>query len=144
MKKISLFGNIAKISSILSFVFIVCAMIDMTLHGGFDWKDVLLTLAVFAFVIVSIYWICSVGLVFDYNNNRIKLILGITKKNRHERVLSEVCSVSVEIIKNYGAYLVFDYNNGTKEKILYRFYRQSWLEEIQFTSFKKKIDKANL
>ena len=52
MKKIFLFGRLIRIFSIISFIFIIYAMIDMCVISGFQIQYILLTAVVLFFVII--------------------------------------------------------------------------------------------
>ena len=75
MKKIFLFGRLIRIFSIISFIFIIYAMIDMCVISGFQIQYILLTAVVLFFVIIDMIWIYSLGIVFDFKKNKSKSYL---------------------------------------------------------------------
>lgn len=140
MKKIFLFGRLVRIFFIISFVFIIYAMIDMCIQSMFDVKYVLLTLLVVIFVIFGLMWIYSLGLSINYKKDKIVLLLGLTKANHYEIVLSNVKSIDIEKELNIGFNFVIKYKYGYIQKIKYKFYRISIIEECQFKRLKKQIN----
>lgn len=141
MKKIFLFGRFVRICFIISFVFIIYAMFDMCLQSSFDIKNILLTILVIIFVVFGLTWLYSLGLSINYKKDRLILILGLTKVNQYERSLLNVESIDVEKELNLGFVFVIKYKNGYIERIKYKFYRISIVEEGQFKRLKKQINK---
>lgn len=141
MRKIFLFGRFVRICFIISFAFIIYAMFDMCLQSLFDIKYILLTLLVIIFVVFGLTWLYSLGLSINYKKDRLILILGLTKVNQYERVLSNVESIDIEKELNLGFTFVIKYKDGYIERIKYKFYRISIVEEGQFKRLKKQINK---
>ena len=144
MKKIFLFGRLIRIFSIISFIFIIYAMIDMCVISGFQIRYILLTAAVLFFVIIGMIWIYSLGIVFDFKKNKFKLILGLSNKNKHERILNSISSIDLVNDLNLGVDVIINYLDGHKEKIYYHFYRISFVEKLQFKRLKKQLNKVNI
>ncbi|MBQ3067057.1 MAG: hypothetical protein IJD18_03405 [Clostridia bacterium] len=140
MKKIFLFGRMLRIFFIISFLFILYAMIDMCVASEFEIKYILFTLIVLFFVVIGLFWIYSLGIVFDFRKNTFKLILGLSNKNKHERVLKNISSVDIVNNSNLGIEFVINYLDGGSEKIFYHFYRISFLEKLQFKRLKKQLN----
>lgn len=139
MKRFLLFGWVIRLAFILSFIFISYAMIDMFIVSGYSLRYLFLLLVVFIFVIFAIVWIHSLGVFIDINNNMLKIQFGITMKNKHERVLSEISNLDIEKDLNIGINFIIKYKNGVTEKLYYKFYRISILEQIQFNALRKKL-----
>ena len=140
MKKIFLFGGFVRICFIISFTFIIYAMFDMCLQSSFDIKNILLTILVIIFVVFGLTWLYSLGLSIDYKKDRLVLVLGLTKVNQYERVLSNIESIDVEKDSNHGFDFVIKYKYGYIERIKYKFYRIPIVEEGQFKRLKKQIN----
>ena len=141
MRKIFLFGRFVRICFIISFAFIIYAMFDMCLQSSLDIKYILLTLLVIIFVVFGLTWLYSLGLSVNYKKDRLILILGLTKVNQYERVLSNVELIDIEKELNLGFTFVIKYKDGYVERIKYKFYRISIVEEGQFKRLKKQINK---
>ena len=131
-----------RIFFIISFAFITYAMIDMCLQSGFNLKNVLLTIVALIFVVIGLFWIYSLGVIFDYKNNKFKLILGLTNRSKYERPLSSISSIDIINDLNIGAKFIINYYDGNKEEIYYHFYRISFVEQIQFKRLKMEIQKT--
>lgn len=144
MKKVFLFGRLVRIAFILSLSFFTYAFVDMTIQSQFAIKNILMMLVVFAFVVFALLWIYLLGIVIDKKKNRLILILGLTDRNIHERVLSNIKSIDVVKERNLGMNFILHYNYGTSEKLYYKFYRVSFIEEIQFKRIKKSLAKLKL
>lgn len=141
MRKIFLFGRFVRICFIISFAFIIYAMFDMCFQSLFDIKNILLTILVIIFVVFGLTWLYSLGLSINYKKDRLILILGLTKVNQYERALLNVESIDVEKELNLGFDFVIKYKDGYVERIKYKFYRISIVEEGQFKRLKKQINK---
>ena len=141
MRKIFLFGRFVRIFFIISFTFIIYAMFDMCFQSSFDIKNILLTILVIIFVVFGLTWLYSLGLSINYKKDRLILILGLTKVNQYERALLNVESIDVEKELNLGFDFVIKYKDGYVERIKYKFYRISIVEEGQFKRLKKQINK---
>lgn len=144
MKKIFLFGKLVRICFIISFAFIIYAMFDMCFQSSFDIKYILLTILVIVFVVFGLIWIYSLGLSINHKKDRLMLILGLAKANCYERVLSNIESIDIEKELNLGFSFVIKYKEGYIERIKYKFYRISIVEEVQFKRLKKEINNLNL
>ena len=144
MKKIFLFGRLIRFFFIISFVFIIYAMIDMCITSGFQIKYILFTAIVLFFVIIGMLWIYSLGIVFDFKKNKFKLVLGLSNKNKCERILKNISSVDVVNDLNLGVEFIINYLDGSKEKIYYQFYRISFVENLQFKRLKRQLNKVNI
>ena len=116
-------------------------MFDMCFQSSFDIKNILLSILVIIFVVFGLTWIYSLGLSINYKKDRLILILGLTKVNQYERSLLNVESIDVEKELNLGFVFVIKYKNGYIERIKYKFYRISIVEEGQFKRLKKQINK---
>ena len=141
MKKVFLFGRFVRIYFVLSLSFFTYAFVDMTIQSQFAIKYILMMLVVFIFVVFGILWIYSLGIVIDKKKNSAKLILGLSDRNIHERALSNIASIDVEKDGNLGMNFILHYNYGASEKLYYKFYRVSFVEEIQFKRIKKSLSK---
>lgn len=144
MRKIFFFGRFVRICFIISFAFIIYAMFDICLQSTFDIKYILLTLLVIIFVIFGLTWLYSLGLSINYKKDRLILTLGLTKVNKHERVLSNVELIDIEKELNLGFNFVIKYKDGYIERVKYKFYRISIVEEGQFKRLKKQINKLKI
>ena len=68
-------------------------------------------------------------------------IIGLTKDNRYERVLSDVEAIDIEKDSNIGFRFVIKHKNGAVEKTKYKFYRISFIEQAQYNRLKKQINR---
>lgn len=141
MKKIFLFGRLTRIAFIISLAFFAYAFVDMTIQSQFAVKYILMMLVVFVFVVFGLFWIYSLGIVIDKKKNSLILILGLTDRNIHERALNNIKSIDVVKDRNLGMNFILHYNYGTSEKLYYKFYRVSFVEEAQFKRIKKSLAK---
>ena len=141
MKKIFLFGRVTRIAFILSLAFFAYAFVDMMIQSQFAIKYILMMLAVFVLVFFGLLWIYSLGIVIDKKKNKLTLILGLSDRNIHERALSNIMSMDVEKDRNLGMYFILNYQYGASEKLYYKFYRISFIEEFQFKRIKKSLAK---
>ena len=141
MRKIFIFGRFVRICFIISFTFIVYAMFDMCFQSSFDIKYILFTLLVIIFVIFGLIWIYSLGLSINHKKDRLILVLGLTKANHYERDLSNVELIDIKKESNVGFNFVIKYKDGYVERIKYKFYRISIVEEQQFKRLKSQIKK---
>lgn len=144
MKKIFLFGRLTRIAFIISLAFLAYAMVDMTIQSQFSVKYILLTLVVFVLIVFALLWIYSLGVVVDKKKNNLKIILGLTFNNIHERALSNIASIDVVKDRNLGMNFILNYSYGASETIYYKFYRISFIEEIQFKRIKKSLTNLKL
>lgn len=144
MKKIFLFGRLTRIAFVFSLACFAYAFVDMTIQSQFSVKYIILTLVVFALVIFGLLWIYALGVVVDKKKNSVMLIFGLSDKNIHSRALSSILSIDVEKDRNLGMNFILNYRNGDSEKLYYKFYRISFVEEIQFKRIKKSLNKLKL
>ena len=72
----------------------------MTIQSQFAIKYILMMLVVFVFVVFGLLWIYSLGIVIDKKKNSVILILGLTDRNIHKRVLSNI--ESIDVVKDIG------------------------------------------
>lgn len=144
MKKIFLFGTLIRFFFIISFIFVIYAMIDMCVTSGFQIKYILFTAIVLFFVIIGMLWIYSLGIVFDFKKNKFKLVLGLSNKNKYERIIKNISSVDMVNDLNLGVEFIINYLDGSKEKIYYHFYRISFVENLQFKRLKRQLNKVNI
>lgn len=142
MRKIFLFGRFVRICFIISFAFIIYAMFDICFQSSFDIKNILLTLLVIIFVAFGLIWLYSLGLNINYKKDRLILVLGLTNDKHYERVLSNIESIDIEKQLNFGFNFAIKYKDGYIERIKYKFYRISIVEEQQFKRLKKQIKNA--
>lgn len=144
MKKIFLFGRFIRIAFIISISFIIYAIIDMCIKSSFEFKNILFAIIVFIFAIFGLLFVYSLGIIINYKNNKFKLIVGLTKQNRYERELCDISSLDVEKVLNIGMNFIINYKNGHSERIYYKFYRISFVEESQFKRIKKQLSKIKI
>lgn len=141
MKKVFLFGRFVRIAFVLLLSFFTYAFVDMTIQSQFAIKYVFMMLVEFVFVVFGLLWIYSLGIVIDKKKNSLILILGLTDKNIHKRALSNIVSIDVVKDGNLGMNFILNYSYGTSDKFYYKFYRISFIEEIQFKRIKKRLTK---
>ena len=141
MKKVFLFGRFVRIAFVLSLSFFTYAFVDMTIQSQFAIKYILMMLVVFVFVAFGLLWIYSLGIVIDKKKNSLTLIFGLTDRNIHKRALSNIASIDVEKDRNLGMNFILHYNYGASEKLYYKFYRVSFVEEVQFKRIKRSLAK---
>ena len=99
-------------------------------------------MTVFSITIFVIVWIYSMGVFIDSNNNSLKIVTGFSKKDIKVLLLSAINSIDVELIRNYGMNFIVYYKNGFAEKIEYKFYRISIVEELQYKRLKKQLNRV--
>jgi hypothetical protein len=141
MKKIFLFGRITRIFFLMSFGFLLYAFVDMCIQSEFAIKNVLFLLLVVLFVAFGVFWIYLPGVEIDRVNGKVKLILGLSSDHVYERIMDDIASLDVEKESNIGMHFIIRYKNGYSQKLLYRFYRVSFIEEIQFKRIKRELAK---
>ncbi len=139
MKKVFMFGRVTRIGFLLSFLFFMYAFVDMCLQSQFAIKNILMALAVFILVVVGTVWIYTLGVKVDRKTGRVKLILGLSEKNIHERMLDQIQYIDAEKHMNLGMYFIIQYKDGHSEKLYYQFYRASALGEVQFPRIKRQL-----
>ena len=103
-----------RLFSIFSFIFLIYGMIDMTVTSGFQIKYIMFTVIVLFFVIIDMIWIYSLGIVFDFKKNKFKLILGLSNKNKYERILNSISSIDIVNDLNLGVDVIINYLDGRK------------------------------
>ena len=142
MKKIFLFGILTRIFIIISFTFLTYAMIDTCFYSKFQLKDVILTIVAIIFTIICLLWIHTLGIIFDFKNNKLRLILGLLPNAKYERVLSNISNIDVAKNGSLGICFVVKYTNGEKED--FYFYDRYSFNGILSKRLNKKIQKINL
>lgn len=139
MKKVFLFGRVTRIGFLLSFVFFLYAFADMCIQSQFAAKNILMAVAVLLLAVLGTVWIYARGVAVDPKTGSVKLILGLTKKNIHVRMLDQIEYIDAEKHMNLGMYFIVQYKDGHSEKLYYKFYRMSSLEEAQFPRIKRQL-----
>ena len=139
MKKVFLFGRVTRIGFLLSFLFFIYAFVDMCIQSQFAMKNILMALAVCILVVLGTVWIYALGLTINRKTGKVKLILGLTAKNIHTRMLDQIEYIDVEKHLNLGMYFLIQYKDGRSEKLYYKFYRASALGEAQFPRIKRQL-----
>lgn len=140
MKNIYLFGRTVRISFLISCLFLLYGMFEIVI-SQFDLKNLFLLLVSICFVIIGLIWIYSVGIFIDKKNNKLQIITGLSKREKRERVLSNIVSVDVELNGDIGMIFIIKYNYSASEKIEYKFFRISSLEKAQYKRIKKQLSK---
>lgn len=140
MKKIYLFGRIVRMSFLISCIFLLYAMIEIAI-SQFDLKSLFLLVVSVCFVLVGLIWIYSLGIFIDKKNDKLKIVTGLSKTDRRERVLSNVISIDIEPKGDIGMIFIINYNYGSSEKIEYNFYRISLVEKAQYKRIQKQLSK---
>ena len=143
MERIYLFGRIYRIWFLISFMFINYAFIDMYIQSDFSFKNLLLLIFIIVVTIYSIVQSYSLGVFIDRNNDSLKLVTGLSKKDIKVLPLSAVSFIDVELIVNYGMNFIIHYRHGCIEIIEYKFYRISIVEELQYKRLKKQLNKVD-
>lgn len=115
------------------------AFVDMYIQSDFQFKNLLLLILGIIFVVFGLIWIYSMGIFIDQKNDKLKIKIGFSKKERVERVLSIVESVDVELYDGIGMYFIINYKYYDIEKIKYVFYRISFVEKWQYKRIKKQL-----
>ena len=72
------------------------------------------------------------------------MILGLSNKNKYERILNSISSIDIVNDLNLGVDVIINYLDGRKEKIYYHFYRISFVEKLQFKRLKRQLNKVNI
>ena len=142
MKRIYLFGRIVRISFLISFMFLIYAFIDMYIQSDFSFRNLLLLIFIIVVTIWVIVWIYSMGVFIDRNNDSLKLVTGLSKKDRKVLALSNVSFIDVELNGNRGMNFIIYYRHGCIERIEYKFYRISVVEKLQYKRLKKQLNKV--
>lgn len=143
MKRIYIFGRAVRIPFLLAFAFLIYAFADMYIQSNYSFFNLMLLLFVLAVTVFEVIWMYSMGIFIDNRNNTIKIITGFSSDNRRERSLSNIKSIDAELNRNIGITFLFNYNYGSTEKIEYKFYRISFIEESQYKRIKKQLLQIN-
>lgn len=143
MKRIYIFGRIIRISFLITFAFLIYAFVDMYVQSDFKFANLLLLFFIALVVVWGIVWLYSMGLFLDKKNDIIKIVIGFSKDNRRERVLSAIESIDLELDRNIGMVFIIKYNYNYTEKIEYKFYRISFIEKSQYKRIKKQLKQIN-
>ena len=143
MKRIYIFGRIIRISFLITFAFLIYAFVDMYVQSDFKFANLLLLFFIALVVVWGIIWLYSMGLFLDKKNDIIKIVIGFSKDNRRERVLSAIESIDLELDRNIGMVFIIKYNYNYTEKIEYKFYRISFIEKSQYKRIKKQLKQIN-
>ena len=139
MKRVYIFGRIVRISFLIAFAFLIYAFVDIYIESYFEFTYLLLLIIIVGIVIYGLIWIYSMGLFFDEKNNKLNIVAGFSKENRKERILSDVNSLDVELNDDLGMSFIINYKSNYTEKIGYKFYRISFLEQSQYKRIKKQL-----
>lgn len=143
MKRIYIFGRVVRIPFLLAFAFLIYAFVDMYIQSNYSFFNLMLLLFVLAVIVYGVIRMYSMGIFIDNRNNTIKIITGISSDNRRERSLSDIKSIDVELNGNIGMTLLINYNYNSTEKIVYKFYRISFVEKSQYKRIKKQLLQIN-
>ena len=143
MKRIYIFGRVVRIPFLLAFAFLIYAFVDMYIQSNYSFFNLMMLLFVLAVIVYGVIRMYSMGIFIDNRNNIIKIITGISSDNRRERSLSDIKSIDVELNGNIGMTLLINYNYNSTEKIVYKFYRISFVEKSQYKRIKKQLLQIN-
>lgn len=142
MKRIYLFSRTLRFFFIISCIFLVYGMFEIV-QSDFNFLNLLLLAISICFVVAWLIYTYSLGLFFDKENDKLKIVTGFSKKEINERVLSNINSIDVELNGNLGMTFIINYKHNCAEKIEYKFYRISILEKSQYKRLKKQLNKIN-
>ena len=144
MKRVLIFGRIVRISFLITFAFLIYAFVDIYTESYFKFTNLMLLIIIVGIVIYGLIWIYSIGLFFDKKSNKLEIVTGFSKENRKKRVLSDVNSLDVELNDDLGMSFIINYKSNYTEKISYKFYRISFLEQSQYKRIKKHLVRIKL
>ena len=113
----------------------------MYIQSDFSFRNLLLLIFIIVVAIWMIVWIYSIGVFIDRNNDSLKLVTGLSKKDRKVLVLSNVSFIDVELNGDLGMNFLIYYRHNCMEKIEYKFYRISVVEKSQYKRLKKQLNK---
>lgn len=139
MKKVYLFGRITRILFLMCLGFLLYAFVDMCIQSDFAIKNILFLLLVVFFVAFGVFWIYLPGVKIDRVNGNVKLILGLSSDHIYERRMDDIASLDVEKEANIGMHFIIHYKSGYSQKMFYRFYRASFIEQMQFKRIKREL-----
>ena len=120
------------------------AFIDMCVQSGFAFKSMLLLLLVFVLAVFGVFLLYFPGVRIDRKNDKVKLMLGFSANDIHERELAHIASLDVEKEANLGIYFIVNDQSGHSERFFYRFYRVSFIEAMQFKRIKRELASLKL
>ena len=122
-------------------MFLIYAFIDMYIQSDFSFRNLLLLTLIIVVTICVIVWIYSMGVFIDRNKDSLKLVTGLSKKDRKVLTLSNVSFIDVELNGNRGMNFIIYYRHNCIERIEYKFYRISVVEKLQYKRLKKQLKK---
>lgn len=140
MKRIYLFGRTLRVFFLISCAFLIYGMFEI-FKNDFSFLNLLLLVISICFVVVWLIYTYSLGIFIDRKNDKLKIVTGLLKEETRERVLSNIVSIDVELNGNLGMTYIINYKYNCVEKIGYKFYRISFLEEAQYKRIKKQLKK---
>lgn len=143
MKRIYIFGFFTRIFMIISVLFAIYLGINDCMINGTNFKNIALITILFLFLLLMIYWQWTLGIFANLKSGKLIFSFYMNKSKNIERLISDIKSIEVEKEKNLGFNFIVSFKNGYKEKIFYRFYRISFIEEIQFKRIRKRLIKLN-
>ena len=126
---------------IVAFAFFDFLMIFFYSQSEAKGKAFLFVLGAIVFTVCGLLWIYTQGVFINRKNNKLKIVVGISKRDRYERVLSDIQALDVEKVSSIGMKFIMIHQNGSVEKIEYKFYRISFFEEAQFKRMKRQLRK---
>ena len=140
-KRIFIYGIGARLSFLLSALFII----GLIIWAGVRLSENVILYLAFAliYLIASTIWTHVPGITIRPDKDRMILMLGYTKKNQHERELSTIQRIDIDRMKGFGFNFIIKHESGYVEKKLFRFGRYSFVEEMQYKSIKRELEKFN-
>lgn len=140
-KRIFIYGIGARLCFLLSALFVISLVIWAGIHLS---ENVLLYLAfALIYLLTSTVWTHVPGIMIRPDKDRMIFMLGYTKKNQHERELSTVQWIDIDRVEGFGFNFIIKHESGYMEKILFRFGRYSFVEEMQYKRIKRELEKFN-
>ena len=140
MKRIYLFGRVLRIIFLISCALLICCMFEIV-QNDFSFFNLFLLVISICFVVAWLIYTYSLGIFIDRENDKLKIVTGLSKKETTERVLSNIASIDIELNGDLGMTFIINYKYNCVEKIDYKFYRISSVEKIQYKRLKKQLNK---
>ena len=128
---------------IIAILFSIYLGINDCIINRSNFKNISLITILFVFLLLVIYWQWTLGIFINKKRKILVFSFYMNKSENIERLISDIKSIELEKEKNLGFNFIVSFKDGYKEKIFYRFYRISFIEEIQFKRIRKELIKLN-
>lgn len=121
------------------FLFFIIAAIIMGFVEGWDSQIII---SVVCFVLVEAFMMyCGIteGIFFDFEEGIVVISLGLTKKDRVVRVISDIKSIEIKNV-GYGADFFFVHRSGLTEQFHYM--QRGGVRGLQLKRIKRELSKC--